>query len=58
VTRFRTLLRGVELADGMVIGAIACIAFGLGQVPAPWGAVLAPIAVGIGLIVAVRFGTP
>lgn len=43
-------------ADLIVIAGAGCIAFGLGHLPAPWGEVAAPIAIGIGLIATVRLG--
>jgi len=43
--------------DGLAVAGLALIAFGLGQAPEPWGGVLGPVALGIGLVAAVRYGT-
>lgn len=54
--RLRALLRGATLLDVAVVAGVICIAHGFSQVPAPWGSVLAPIVLGLGLIGTVRFG--
>jgi len=43
--------------DGLAIAGLALIAYGLGQAPPPWGGVLGPTALGLGLVAAVRYGT-
>ncbi len=46
-----------ESADDLfAIAGLGLIAFGLGQLPDPWGVVLAPVALGIGLLAAVAAG--
>jgi hypothetical protein len=43
--------------DALAIAGLGLVAFGLAQAPAPWGMILGPIALGLGLIAAVRFGS-
>jgi len=45
------------LPDALVIAGLATIAYGAWQVPGGWGAVLGPIALGLGLMATVRFGS-
>jgi hypothetical protein len=44
------------LPDLLVLAGLGLIAYGLGQLPAPWGAVTAPLALGVGLLLVVRYG--
>jgi len=58
MTRLRRVIAraGGLTPDALAIAGLAFVAYGLGQAPAPWGAILAPIALGVGLIATVRFG--
>ncbi|HEV8545018.1 MAG TPA: hypothetical protein VGQ64_01885 [Candidatus Limnocylindrales bacterium] len=55
MTRLRALIVR-SLDDVVALIGIGLIAFGLGQLPAPWGSVLGPIALGLGLIGSVAAG--
>lgn len=56
--RLRRVLAWIRsnAADGAVVVGGLAIAYGLGQAPAPWGAMLAPVTVGVALIATVRLG--
>lgn len=49
-------VRQATTNDALALGGLILVAFGLGQAPAPWGAVLGPVALGLGLIATVRLG--
>jgi hypothetical protein len=55
MTRLRALIVR-SLDDVVALLGISLIAFGLGQLPPPWGAVAGPIALGLGLIGSVAAG--
>ena len=42
--------------DILAVTGLGLVAYGLGQAPAPWGAMLAPLVLGLGLIGAARYG--
>jgi len=42
--------------DGLAAAGLLLIAYGFGQAPAPWGGILGPVALGLGLVGAVRYG--
>jgi len=42
--------------DAMAIAGWLLVAYGAGQAPAPWGTVLAPVVLGLGLLVTVGLG--
>lgn len=56
MTRLRRALASTRAysLDLMVIAGVGAIALGLAQLPAPWGAVFAPVTVGVALLLVVR----
>lgn len=62
MTRLRRAARAAAAAvrratpDLLSIAGIAALAYGAAQTPAPWGAVLGPLVLGVGFLAAVRYG--
>jgi hypothetical protein len=50
-------IAGRSVLDVLAIVGLLLVAYGAGQAPAPWGAVLAPVILGLGLLATVRFGS-
>lgn len=55
MTRLRRALAGLML-DVVALAGLVLVAYGFAQMPAPWGPILAPIVLGLGLLAAVRLG--
>lgn len=55
MSRLRALLAKYVL-DAVVVAGYGLIAYGAGQIPEPWGAVLGPVVLGLGLVATVRLG--
>lgn len=43
--------------DLLSVAGIATLAYGAAQAPSPWGVVLGPVVLGLGLLAAVRYGS-
>jgi hypothetical protein len=52
------LLRAIAayVPDALALAGLGLIAYGASRIPEPWGPVLAPIVLGLGLLAAVRYG--
>lgn len=56
MNRLRSGLRSIA-EDVPVLTSVGLVTYGSSNLPAPWGAVVAPIVLGVGLFLAWRYGS-